>query len=604
MSPFESGQRWAVLLLAAYAGLCLLGIAFVVGLPSALAGAIVYDTIAVSAALAILAGVLVHRPAKPLPWLLIAAGVASFAAGEITWDVYSYALDRDPFPSVADAFYLVGYPLIAAGVYVLAREHGAGRAHTRASAIDSAIVTVAASVAIWVFLVDPSAGDGSLPLLHRALSAAYPLMDILLLTLLVRLLFAPGSGTTALYLLAAGISCNIAADLGYLAIQVFGSTWDQTALTVLWLLAYTALGCAALHPSMAVGRTLSPSVSPGLTCGRLVALALAACASPAVLALDAVSGEVENVPAIVVGAAALALLVLVRLAGLVRELERSVEEREALHASERAALLEAESARRLLVEQNDRLREVDRLKDEFVALVSHELRTPLTSISGYLELVLDDPELGEEQRHFLDVVERNADRLLRLVSDLLLVAQIDSGRLVLELDDVDVRAVAAEAVENLRPVAEGKDVELRLDGSPETTVIRGDGPRLRQLLDNLVSNAVKFTPEGGNVLVALEWSGEDVVLAVSDTGIGIPADEQRRLFDRFFRASSAQKHAIDGTGLGLTIARAITEAHRGAIDFASVEGEGTTFEARLPAFGPPAEAPAVEPETVRSRSLA
>jgi signal transduction histidine kinase len=603
MSLVATGQWRAARLSAGYAAFCVLGIALYFTLPFDLGNALVYDAIAVTSAVAIVAGVRLYRPANALPWLLIAAGIGSFAAGEITWDVYYYALEQDPFPSAADGFYLAGYPLIAAGLYGLARAHGAGRAHTRASTVDSAIVAVAGSVAIWVFLVDPSSGDSSWPLADRLLSAGYPLMDILLLTLLVRLLFAPGAVTVALYLLAAGISLNIAGDLGYLAVQVSGSSWETTPLAVFWLLSYAAVGAAALHPTMAKPITASGKVEAGLTRSRLAVLTLAAVAAPAVLALDAFYGEVESVTAVVVGAAALALLVLVRLAGLVRELERSAAAREALFESERAALLEAESARRLLLEQNDRLREVDRLKDEFVALVSHELRTPLTSISGYLELVLDDPELSEEHRRFLDVVDRNADRLLRLVGDLLLVAQIDSGRLVLDLDDADVRAVAAEAVEDLRPTAEGKNVHLRLD-SRGRCVVRGDGPRLRQLLANLVSNAVKFTPEGGKVRVSVEQRGDEVALAVSDTGIGIPVAEQRRLFDRFFRASSAQKHAIDGTGLGLTIARAITEAHGGTIGFTSAEDAGTTFEVRLPQAGPVEEPAATDTADARSAGVA
>jgi signal transduction histidine kinase len=219
--------------------------------------------------------------------------------------------------------------------------------------------------------------------------------------------------------------------------------------------------------------------------------------------------------------------------------------------------------------------------------VSHELRTPLTSITGYLELVQEDESLSEESRRFLDVVDRNSKRLLRLVSDLLFVAQIESGRLTLELGEAKLQTIAEESVQALRPAAEAGSIELRLDSAP-VPALQGDPARLGQLLDNLVSNAVKFTPPGGRVVVALGASGDDVVLAVSDTGIGVPAAEQRRLFDRFFRASSAQERAIEGTGLGLTIARAIVDAHGGSITFTSVEGEGTTFRVRLP-HGPRVE---------------
>ena len=575
---------WWTSLPAPYAGASLALVGVFLVLPSEAARAVLYDALAASAVVAILVGVRIHRPAKPLPWYLLAAGFASFVAGEITWHAYGLVLEQDPFPSVADLFYLVGYPLIAAALLLLARDRGAGREQERAGVLDAAIVTVAAFVVSWVFLVDPYAADGSLPLVDRALSALYPLMDVLLLTFLVRILFVPGRRAPAVVLLAAGLAFNIAADVAFGALQLEGAEPGPWLDTV-WLLGYIAVGSAALHPSMAApaapGRRRE-----GLTLWRLGALSLAAITAPTVLAVEALSGEIDGIVVIVIGAALLPLLVLLRLVGLVRELERAGEERQRLYERERAALAEAEAARRLLVEQNDRLRELDRLKDEFVALVSHELRTPLTSITGYVELVLDEPALADEHRRFLDVVDRNAARLLRLVSDLLLVAQIESGKLVLDLDDVDLEAVAAESLEALRPVAVAGGVDLRLEAATVPPV-RGDRARLAQLLDNLVSNAVKFTEPGGQVVVALGRSGDDLTLAVSDDGIGIAAADQRRLFDRFFRARGAQQRAIRGTGLGLTIAAAVVAAHGGTIDLASQEGEGTTFRVRLPRAGPP-----------------
>ncbi len=243
---------------------------------------------------------------------------------------------------------------------------------------------------------------------------------------------------------------------------------------------------------------------------------------------------------------------------------------------------EAESAQRSLVEQNARLRELDRLKDELVATVSHELRTPLTSILGYLELIREEPDgMSDEHRSFLDVVERNARRLLNLVSDLLFVARIDAGRLELEIDEVDVRVIATECVEAQRPRAERGGITVGLEVG-DVPLVHGDRARLVQLLDNLVSNAIKFTPGGGSVEVAVLPAGEQVELVVSDTGMGIPVDEQARLFERFYRSSVATEAAIQGTGLGLTIAKAIVDAHGGEIAIESAEGEGTTFRVTLP----------------------
>jgi signal transduction histidine kinase len=247
------------------------------------------------------------------------------------------------------------------------------------------------------------------------------------------------------------------------------------------------------------------------------------------------------------------------------------------------ARTEAESARRALSEQNKRLRELDRLKDEFLSLVSHELRTPLTSIRGYLDLVLEGEagEVNPEQRRFLEAVERNSGRLLRLVGDLLFVAQADAGRLSLERDRVDLAELAAHCVEGAAPAATEKSVSLALLAEPVPSLL-GDRGRLAQVLDNLVSNALKFTPEGGTVQVRTSADGEHVVLEVEDTGIGIPPDDQSRLFERFYRTSVAEDQAIPGTGLGLAIVKAIVEGHSGQISISSREGVGTTFRVELP----------------------
>ena len=243
-------------------------------------------------------------------------------------------------------------------------------------------------------------------------------------------------------------------------------------------------------------------------------------------------------------------------------------------------------------------RETERMKDQFVGLISHELRTPLTSILGYLELVLDDEALSGEQRQYLGTVERNAQRLLRLVGDLLFTAQVDAGRFTLQPEDVDLAAIARAAEETARVTAAATGVQLQVDVPADGLVVRGDALRLGQACDNLVSNAVKFTPAGGRVTLRLTagWRTPDggfsaeqlpggepaAQLAVIDTGIGIPTGEQGRLFTRFFRASSAQRSQIAGVGLGLSITKAITTAHGGTLDLDSTEGRGTTFTMTLP----------------------
>ena len=258
-------------------------------------------------------------------------------------------------------------------------------------------------------------------------------------------------------------------------------------------------------------------------------------------------------------------------------------DRERLLAVEQEARAFAEAAQHDLAAQNERLRELDRLKDEFIALVSHELRTPLTSIRGYTELLLDGEagKLTGDQRQFLGVVERNAHRLLHLVGDLLFLAQVEAGKLVLDIGALDLSNVASESVETARPQAEAKNITLTLATGP-VPLIAGDRARIAQLLDNLVSNAMKFTPEGGRVDVRVRALKQRAVLEVRDSGMGIPAGEQEFLFQRFFRTSTATEQAIQGTGLGLAISKAIVEAHSGRITVTSEEGEGTNFQVTLP----------------------
>jgi signal transduction histidine kinase len=229
--------------------------------------------------------------------------------------------------------------------------------------------------------------------------------------------------------------------------------------------------------------------------------------------------------------------------------------------------------------------EAERVKEEFFALVSHELRTPLSSIVGYVEVLLEEtdeqPLTDEERRRFLEIVNRNARRLQRLVGDLLFVARLEAGKLDLQPTEMDLSETARDAIEAARQAVRRADIRVRAEIAGGVSMY-GDPDRLGQVMDNLLSNAIKFTPEGGEVglrLLALDGRAR---LEVWDTGIGISDADQSRLFERFFRASSATDAAVPGVGLGLSITRAIVHSHGGGMSFASVEGRGTTFRVDLP----------------------
>ena len=228
-------------------------------------------------------------------------------------------------------------------------------------------------------------------------------------------------------------------------------------------------------------------------------------------------------------------------------------------------------------------RQLERLRDTFVGAVSHELLTPLTSISGFLEMLGDEEcALSPSGRTYLSALRRGTTRLQRIVEDLLLVAQIEANRLELDYAPLDVAELAAATLEAARPAAAEQGIELSLDVANHIP-LDADAGRLRQVLDNVVSNALKFTPEGGVVLVTLAEGDGNVRLEVSDSGMGIGAADQRRLFERFFRAGNAVEQQVPGTGLGLYICRAIAEAHDGSISVHSELGCGSTFRVELPA---------------------
>ncbi|MDH3606821.1 MAG: PAS domain S-box protein [Acidimicrobiia bacterium] len=268
----------------------------------------------------------------------------------------------------------------------------------------------------------------------------------------------------------------------------------------------------------------------------------------------------------------------------VTDRKRAQEEREHLLEAERQARRSIEASQAALEVQNRSLRELDRLKDEVVATVSHELRTPLTSIVSFSEL-LDDDETGPltaRQHEFVGTIRRNADRLIRVVNDLLLLARLESQTISLEPEPVDLRELAALVVANHAPAAAAKHITLEID-SHDGAPAWADPVRIDQVIGNLVANAVKFTGDGGQVTVRIGADDTWHRIEVTDTGMGIPADELDQLFQRFYRASNARVHMTPGTGLGLAVCHAIVRLHGGQIDVESTEGEGSTFRVLLPA---------------------
>jgi signal transduction histidine kinase len=644
----------------------------------------IYPAVELGAAVCIVIGVWRFRPSVPQAWLFIAAGIFMWFVGDLLWGIYEIT-GRDPYPSVADLFYIAGYPLIAVGLGYAARLRSGNVGAETGTFIDGLLVAVLALLLAWVFLIDPILDDSTLTAGQKLVSSAYPLGDVLLVAVAARFVMGTSWHVPALWLLVAGLALTLAGDVLYassvLTLQHSDRIWSAALLFGL-----VCFGLAGLSRSM---RVLTEERTEGDTAPDSVrnSLLLLACViPPAVLVVQSLRDKPLYVAATVTAMVSVSVLVVFRFMYVTRRIRRAVA-REALlrgyaaellrlhdeqqlraaairtandlvgggaadllapehepgpaHtfsapievrgerlwelvvdgdpvdvrraeyalttiaaqlalAVERERLLQSErTAAEALAEQNARLLELDRMKDQFVGSVSHELRTPLTSMVGYLELLLDEDDVGdldeEERKHFLEIVNRSCLRLNRLVDDILFVARVDAGRLSLEREAVDFGALAAASVETARAAARAKKVDIRFskdDGMPE---LDADPLRLTQMLDNLISNAVKFTPESGTVTVTLASNGEGVHFEIADTGVGIPADEVEKLFDRFFRASTSG--VVRGTGLGLSIVKSIVDVHGGTIRVESTEGVGTTFVVDLPVHALPETPPATEAST-------
>jgi PAS domain S-box-containing protein len=234
--------------------------------------------------------------------------------------------------------------------------------------------------------------------------------------------------------------------------------------------------------------------------------------------------------------------------------------------------------------------ELDRLKSEFVATVSHELRTPMTSIKGYVEILLMGAagSLSETQTHFLQVVRSNTDRLATLVNDLLDISRIEAGRVTLTLQPLEPQYIIRNSLDMIirRSTSENKPMQVNMEVPPDLPRAYGDRERLQQILDNLVQNAFQYTPEGGHITIRAQVNGDMVKFSVQDDGVGIPKEDQSRVFERFFRGENPLVLATSGTGLGLSIVKHLVEMHDGAIWFESpgAPGLGSEFSFTIPLY--------------------
>jgi two-component system phosphate regulon sensor histidine kinase PhoR len=229
------------------------------------------------------------------------------------------------------------------------------------------------------------------------------------------------------------------------------------------------------------------------------------------------------------------------------------------------------------------LRRLERVRRDFVANVSHEFKTPLTAIQGFAETLLSGALDDKANRNrFVEIIRDHARRLARLTDDLLKLSRIEAGRLELEIRPIRVETLVNGCVETARLNAKARGLEIHVDLQENAPAVRGDGAQLGEVLQNLLDNAVQYTPSGGQIELKARANGHDVIFTVSDTGIGIPESDLERIFERFYRVDAARSREAGGTGLGLAIARHIVEAHGGRIWVESAIGQGSRFHFSVP----------------------
>ncbi len=251
-----------------------------------------------------------------------------------------------------------------------------------------------------------------------------------------------------------------------------------------------------------------------------------------------------------------------------------------------AAPIRSEGASRgavMVLHDISEIRRLERARRDFIANISHEFKTPLTAIQGFAETLLGGAmEEPENRRRFLEIIREHALRLGRLTDDLLKLARIEAGQALREAQPVDVAAVVGPCLEVARIKADQKKIHLEADYSGNLPLLFGDVDAFKEILQNLLDNALRYTPSGGKIRVKCEVEGPEMVLSVADTGIGIPKADQDRIFERFYRADAARSRKSGGTGLGLSIVKHLVEAHGGRVRVESEVGRGSTFYVYLP----------------------
>ena len=501
------------------------------------------------------------RGARMVPGL-VATGLSllplGFVAGKIAFP--DGAL---PAASVADPFYILGYALILAALLRATLVAGTDRIRLDVDAVlDSVTVVVVSVLVFWNISISAIVTDGTVAGSTRFVAASYPILDVAMFALVLRASTTRRARHSLGLPFAAGIWCWLLSHVGYVPFPGQAGSQATAVVDVIWVIGLVLLATATFRPEVRPDPETPAELATTIPLRTLALAVLPLLVPPALVLYNAVAASGKMVPAgeAIVSMTLLAVLTFARTARLLQ--------------------LEAR-ARRDLAAARDAALEGSRAKSAFLATMSHEIRTPMNGVIGLTDLLLDT-ELNERQRQYADGVRSAGNALLTVINDVLDFSKIEAGHLELEEIDFDLVQVVEEVAELITEPARAKDLELLAYCSPQLPLgLRGDPSRLRQILLNLASNAVKFTSAGEVVVRAhLEASTPDTVTVrfeVVDTGIGIAAEDANRLFEPFSQADSSTTRQFGGTGLGLAISRQLVTAMGGELGVDSVPGAGSTF---------------------------
>jgi signal transduction histidine kinase len=505
-------------------------------------------------------------------WRRAAVAFLAWWVGDVWWFVTEAVLGRPPFPSIADVGYLSFYPLLLWALFSFpaARQvHG----ERRRVWLDATTVAVAGLMAVWYLVVGPVTRAHNPSRLATLLNVAYPVGDLLLVFAVAALVLRGSARDLSLRVLLLGTCLLVAADIGYARLSLSDSYQGGDWPDAMWMAAQVLLLLSAqchYRLDAHVRRGEDPQTRPS----KVSVLPYLALTAGFGMLVGMAHGESSRPrEGLVLGVAALTVLVMVRQISAIGESTRL------LRARER----ELEETNRRLAQANEQLSQANEAKTAFLTTITHELQTPITSIRGISALLHDKVLRTSAAAEYTHRIARNADTLARLVADLAEFSRLGRGEISLAADSVPLSSLVPSVVDQLAALATQHRVRLAVQ--PDV-IVTADSNAITRILTNLFGNAVKFSPPGTEIVVAVGADADMGVLAVMDEGPGVDEADRERLFELFYRGSRPREGQPRGMGIGLTVVRELTERMAGSVDVVNRNQGGARFTVRLPLTPP------------------